>query len=70
MTRCYAWPLSVTAGAELQLHVSTEHGRFGVRLFRSGATVEEVDAKDARRAGCRLILRIQAEESSDRAQAG
>jgi hypothetical protein len=44
MTRCYAWPLSVTAGAALQLHVSTEHPRFGVRLFRAGAAVEEVDA--------------------------
>jgi len=44
MTRCYAWPLSVTADADLQLHVSTEHRRFGVRLFRSGAAVEEVGA--------------------------
>ncbi len=42
MTRCYAWPLTVTAGAALQLHVSTEHARFGVRLFRCGAAVEEV----------------------------
>ena len=43
MTRCYAWPLSITGDADLHLHVSTEYRRFGVRLFRSGATVEEVD---------------------------
>jgi hypothetical protein len=42
MTRCYAWPLTVTPGADLQLHVSTELEGFGVRLFRGGARVEEV----------------------------
>ena len=42
MTRCYAWPLTVRAGDALKLHVSTEHLRFGVRLFRYGAAVEEV----------------------------
>ncbi|HEX9064507.1 MAG TPA: N,N-dimethylformamidase beta subunit family domain-containing protein, partial [Streptosporangiaceae bacterium] len=39
MTRCYAWPLTVTSGADLHLHVSTGHRRFGVRLFRYGAEV-------------------------------
>ena len=33
MTACYAWPVTVRAGADLRLHVSTEHARFGVRLF-------------------------------------
>jgi hypothetical protein len=42
MTKSYAWPLTIHAGEDLQLHVSTEHPRFGVRLFRYGATVEEV----------------------------
>ncbi len=42
MTRCYAWPLTIRAGEDLNLHVSTEHSRFGVRLFRYGATVEAV----------------------------
>src|SRR5260370_26044604 len=42
MTRCYAWPLRVRAGDNLNLHVSREHKKFGVRLFRFGATVEEV----------------------------
>ena len=42
MTRCYAWPLTVRAGEDLKLHVSTGCNRFGVRLFRYGATVEEV----------------------------
>src|SRR5260370_37808088 len=42
MARCYAWPLTVQAGDNLNLHVSTEHKKFGVRLFRFGATVEEV----------------------------
>jgi hypothetical protein len=46
MTRCYAWPLTVR-GDELNLHVSTEHAPFGVRLFRFGATVEEVPGPDA-----------------------
>jgi hypothetical protein len=40
MTKSYAWPLTVKT--ELNLHVSTEHARFEVRLFRFGATVEEV----------------------------
>jgi hypothetical protein len=42
VTRCYAWPLTIRAGEDLRLHVSTEHSTFGVRLFRVGATVEEV----------------------------
>ena len=42
MTRCYAWPLTVRAGDDLQLHVSTGHPRFGVRLLRCGASVQEV----------------------------
>ncbi len=42
MTRCYAWPLTVLAGEDLKLHVSTAHRRFGVRLFRYGAAVTEV----------------------------
>ncbi|HYK31688.1 MAG TPA: N,N-dimethylformamidase beta subunit family domain-containing protein [Streptosporangiaceae bacterium] len=46
MTHCYAWPLTVR-GDEVNLHVSTEHSRFGVRLFRFGATVEEVAGPDA-----------------------
>ena len=46
MTACYAWPLTLRAGDELRLHVSTEHPRFGVRLFRYGATVEEVAGQD------------------------
>jgi hypothetical protein len=46
MTRCYAWPLTVRAGEDLRLHVSTEHSRFGIRLFRVGATVEEVPAPE------------------------
>jgi hypothetical protein len=40
VTRCYAWPL--TTRTDLKLHVSTELPRFGVRLFRYGAAVEEV----------------------------
>jgi len=51
MTRCYAWPLTVTAGADLQLHVSTEQASFGVRLFRCGATVEEAESDDSRYPG-------------------
>jgi hypothetical protein len=47
VTRCYAWPLTVRAGEDLKLHVSTEHRRFGVRLFRYGATVEEVAVTSA-----------------------
>jgi hypothetical protein len=42
MTRCYAWPLTIKSAVDLTLHVSTELPRFGVRLFRYGATVEEV----------------------------
>jgi hypothetical protein len=56
MTRSYAWPLSVTGDADLQLHVSTELRRFGVRLFRSGATVEEVEAGRSIHAGQLLPL--------------
>jgi hypothetical protein len=41
MTRCYAWPLTIGAGADLQLHVSTPFPEFGVRLFRVGAAIEE-----------------------------
>jgi hypothetical protein len=43
MTRSYAWPLTVKAGQNLNLHVSTEHPSFEVRLFRYGATVTEVE---------------------------
>jgi hypothetical protein len=46
MTRCYAWPLTVSSGTELILHVSTEATSFGVRLYRCGSTVEEA-ASDA-----------------------
>jgi hypothetical protein len=46
MTRCYAWPVTVSAGADLQLHVSTPWPAFGIRLFRVGATIEEVAASD------------------------
>jgi hypothetical protein len=46
VTRSYAWPLTVQAGEELRLHVSTEHRRFGVRLFRVGARIEEVPGPD------------------------
>jgi hypothetical protein len=56
MTRCYAWPLSVGAGADLQLHVSTEHRRFGLRLFRSGAVIEEVVAGNGTHEGHLLPL--------------
>ncbi len=42
MTRSYAWPLTIGSGDELNLHVSTEHPQFEVRLFRYGATVEAV----------------------------
>ena len=48
MTRCYAWPLTVLAGHDLRLHVSTEHRQFGVRLFRYGAAVEEMPGADVR----------------------
>ena len=46
MTRSYAWPLTVQAGEDLRLHVSTEHRRFGVRLFRVGAAIEAVTGPD------------------------
>jgi hypothetical protein len=46
MTRCYAWPLTVRDD-ELNLHVSTEHAKFEVWLFRFGATVESVPVPDA-----------------------
>jgi hypothetical protein len=45
MTRCYAWPVTVTDGTELQLHVSTPVPFFGVRIFRAGATIEEVPSR-------------------------
>jgi hypothetical protein len=51
MTRCYAWPLTVRAGADLQLHVSTPLPEFGVRLFRVGGTVEEVPVPASRYRG-------------------
>lgn len=54
MTACYAWPVTVRAGAGLRLHVSTEHARFGVRLFRYGATVTEVPGPIAVLAGYSL----------------
>ena len=47
MTRCYAWPLTVGAGAELKLHVSTGHRRFGVRLYRYGAEVTPAPVQPA-----------------------
>jgi hypothetical protein len=42
VTRSYAWPVTIGAGQDLHLHVSTEHRSFGVRLFRAGAAIEEV----------------------------
>ncbi|MGH3227219.1 MAG: N,N-dimethylformamidase beta subunit family domain-containing protein, partial [Streptosporangiaceae bacterium] len=56
MTACYAWPVTVRAGAALRLHVSTEHARFGVRLFRYGATVTEVPSSAGVLAGFSLPL--------------
>jgi hypothetical protein len=50
-TRCYAWPLTVTADAELQLHVSTPFPAFAVRIFRVGAVIEEVAAPAGRYSG-------------------
>ncbi len=44
MTKSYAWPLTVAD--ELKLHVSTRQAQFRVRLFRFGATVEEVAGPD------------------------
>jgi hypothetical protein len=45
VTACYAWPVTVLADSDLRLHVSTEHARFSVRLFRYGAEVVEVDSQ-------------------------
>jgi hypothetical protein len=56
MTRCYAWPLTIRAGEDLSLHVSTEHSRFGVRLFRYGATVEAVPGPEVAYDGCDLPI--------------
>jgi hypothetical protein len=56
MTRCYAWPLTVRAGDDLMLHVSTGHRRFGIRLFRFGASVDEVPGQDLVYDGCQLPL--------------
>jgi N,N-dimethylformamidase beta subunit-like protein len=56
LTACYAWPVTVRAGGALRLHVSTEHARFGVRLFRYGATVTEVPGPAGVLAGCSLPL--------------
>jgi hypothetical protein len=56
VTSCYAWPVTVGAGAGLRLHVSTEHERFGVRLFRYGATVTEVASNSGALAGVSLPL--------------
>jgi hypothetical protein len=50
-TRCYAWPLTVTGEAELQLHVSTPFPAFGVRIFRVGAAIEEVAVTTGRYSG-------------------
>jgi hypothetical protein len=44
VTKSYAWPLTVQD--ELKLHVSTGLAEFRVRLFRFGATVEEVAGPD------------------------
>ena len=54
MTACYAWPVTVLAGADLRLHVSTEHARFGVRLFRYGAMVTEAASQAGTLAGVSL----------------
>ena len=56
MTSCYAWPVTVGAGADLRLHVSTEHQRFGVRMFRYGATVTEVASPGGDLPGLRVPL--------------
>jgi hypothetical protein len=56
VTRCYAWPLTVRAGADLLLHASTGHSRFGVRLFRYGASVQEVPGPGLVYDGHRLPL--------------
>ncbi len=56
MTRCYAWPLTVGAGSDLQLHVSTQVEEFDVRLFRVGAAIEEVAVPGGRYRGRDLPL--------------
>ena len=56
MTRCYAWPLTVGADADLQLHVSTASRHFAVRLFRVGAMIEEVAVTAGRYSGRDLPL--------------
>jgi hypothetical protein len=56
MTRCYAWPLTVDAGCDLQLHVSTQVEEFDVRLFRVGAAIEEVAVPAGRYRGRDLPL--------------
>ncbi|HXY43425.1 MAG TPA: N,N-dimethylformamidase beta subunit family domain-containing protein, partial [Acidimicrobiales bacterium] len=56
MTRCYAWPLTITSDTQLQLHVSTELEQFGVRLFRCGAAVEEVSGDTSLHAGHSIPL--------------
>src|SRR5215472_18188480 len=56
VTACYAWPLTLRAGDDLQLHVSTEHPKFGVRLFRYGATVDEVPGQEELHAGLHMPI--------------
>jgi hypothetical protein len=56
VTASYAWPVTVLAGADLRLHVSTEHARFGVRLFRYGATVTEVASQAGTLPGASLPI--------------
>jgi N,N-dimethylformamidase beta subunit-like, C-terminal len=56
VTACYAWPVTVLADSDLRLHVSTEHARFGVRLFRYGAEVIEVDCQAGVLAGVDVPL--------------
>ena len=56
MTRCYAWPLTIAADEDLRLHVSTQLPSFGVRLFRYGATIEEVPGPAGRYDGRDLPL--------------
>ncbi|HTZ92018.1 MAG TPA: N,N-dimethylformamidase beta subunit family domain-containing protein [Streptosporangiaceae bacterium] len=56
MTRCYAWPLTVGAGSDLQLHVSTQVEEFDVRLFRIGAAIEEVAVETGRYRGREMPL--------------
>ncbi len=56
MTRCYAWPLTVLADQRLALHVSTPHRRFGVRLFRCGAVIQEVSSDSMAYQGIQAAL--------------